>query len=69
MIDDRPVKAVIPGGSSAAMLTGDNLDIKMDFDTRELTFGFQDKDKFDPDAVKKALEAQRFPNAELLKGP
>ncbi|HLH72306.1 MAG TPA: NADH-ubiquinone oxidoreductase-F iron-sulfur binding region domain-containing protein, partial [Chloroflexota bacterium] len=33
MIDDRPVKAVIPGGSSAAMLSGDNLDIKMDFDT------------------------------------
>jgi hypothetical protein len=41
----------------------------MNFDTRELTFGFQDRDKFDPDAVKKALEAQRFPNAELLKGP
>lgn len=33
MIDDRPVKAVIPGGASAAMLAGDNLDIKMDFDT------------------------------------
>jgi NADH-quinone oxidoreductase subunit F len=33
MIDDRPVKAVIPGGSSAAMLPGDNLDFKMDFDT------------------------------------
>jgi NADH-quinone oxidoreductase subunit F len=33
MIDDRPVKAVIPGGSSAAILTGDNLDFKMDFDT------------------------------------
>lgn len=33
MIDDRPVKAVIPGGSSAAMLNGDNLDITMDFDS------------------------------------
>lgn len=33
MIDDRPVKAVIPGGASAAMITGDNLDFKMDFDT------------------------------------
>jgi NADH-quinone oxidoreductase subunit F len=33
MIGDRPVKAVIPGGSSAAMVPGDNLDFKMDFDT------------------------------------
>ncbi len=33
IIDDRPVKAVIPGGVSAAMITGDNLDFKMDFDT------------------------------------
>jgi hypothetical protein len=41
----------------------------MNFDRRELTFGFQDKERFDAEAVKKALEAQRFPNAELLKGP
>jgi NADH-quinone oxidoreductase subunit F len=30
---DRRVKAVVPGGSSAAMLGADKLDIKMDFDT------------------------------------
>jgi NADH-quinone oxidoreductase subunit F len=30
---DRKVKAVVPGGSSAAMLGADQLDIKMDFDT------------------------------------
>jgi len=41
----------------------------MKFETRQLTFGFTDKDRFDADAVKKALEAQRFPNAELLSGP
>ena len=30
---NRKVKAVVPGGSSAAMLGGDQLDIKLDFDT------------------------------------
>ena len=30
---DRQVKAVVPGGSSAAMLSASQLDIKMDFDT------------------------------------
>jgi hypothetical protein len=43
--------------------------IKMNFKTRELTFGFEDKEKFDADAVKKALEAQRFSGVELLSGP
>jgi hypothetical protein len=41
----------------------------MDFKTRELKFGFKDKDQFDPEAVKNALQAQRFPNVELLSGP
>jgi hypothetical protein len=41
----------------------------MNFDSRELKFGFADKDRFDPDAVKSALKAERFPNAELLTGP
>ena len=33
MIDDRPVKAVIPGGASAQMIGADQLDINMDFDS------------------------------------
>jgi hypothetical protein len=41
----------------------------MDFKTRELKFGFADKDRFDAEAVKKALEAQRFSKVELLSGP
>jgi hypothetical protein len=41
----------------------------MNFKTRELTFGFNDKSKFDEEAVKNALKAQRFPNAELRSGP
>ena len=41
----------------------------MDFDKRELRFGFKDRDSFDAEAVKKALEGQRFPDAELLSGP
>jgi len=43
--------------------------IKMDFKARELRFGFEDKDEFDADAVKKALQAQKFSNVELLSGP
>jgi hypothetical protein len=41
----------------------------MNFDTRELKFGFQDKGRFDAEAVKKALAAQGFANAEHLSGP
>jgi hypothetical protein len=41
----------------------------MDFDARELSFGFKDRARFDAEAVKKALEGQRFANAELLSGP
>jgi hypothetical protein len=41
----------------------------MDFTARELKFGLADKDRFDAEAVKKALQAQRFPNVELLSGP
>jgi hypothetical protein len=43
--------------------------IQMDFTARELKFGFTDKAKFDAEAVKKALETQRFANVELLSGP
>ncbi|MBR56717.1 MAG: NADH-quinone oxidoreductase subunit F [Myxococcales bacterium] len=32
-LDDRPLKAVIPGGSSCPMLTPDEIDIAMDFDS------------------------------------
>jgi hypothetical protein len=41
----------------------------MDFKTRELKFGFTDKDRFDADAVKSALKTQGFADAELLAGP
>jgi hypothetical protein len=41
----------------------------MDFKARELRFGFKDKDRFDAEAVKKALQAQRFADVELLSGP
>jgi hypothetical protein len=41
----------------------------MNFDQRELKFGFRDRTQFDADAVKKALEGQRFPGVELLSGP
>ncbi|MBC8075324.1 MAG: NADH-quinone oxidoreductase subunit NuoF [Chloroflexales bacterium] len=32
MRDDRPVKIVVPGGASAAWLTGDKLDVTMDYE-------------------------------------
>jgi hypothetical protein len=38
----------------------------MNFDTRELKFGFADKDRFDKEAVVKALQAQRFADVEFL---
>jgi hypothetical protein len=41
----------------------------MDFKARVLQFGFKDKDHFNAEAVKGALEAQRFANVELLSGP
>ena len=41
----------------------------MDFKARELKFGFKDRAAFDAEAVKNALEAQRFTNVELLSGP
>jgi hypothetical protein len=41
----------------------------MDFKNRELKFGFVEKDRFDAEAVKKALQDQRFANVELLSGP
>ena len=41
----------------------------MDFKSRELKFGFTDKDRFDAEAVKNALKAQRFADVEMLSGP
>ena len=41
----------------------------MDFKARALKFGFKDKNRFDAQAVKDALKAQRFANVELLSGP
>jgi NADH-quinone oxidoreductase subunit F len=38
MIDDKKVKAVLPGGVSMGVLTGDELDMKMDF-TDPLNYG------------------------------
>lgn len=33
MIDDRPVKIVVPGGASAPWLTGDHLDVNLDYES------------------------------------
>lgn len=33
IIDDKPLKGVIPGGASAAVLTADEIDLSLDFDT------------------------------------
>jgi hypothetical protein len=41
----------------------------MNFKARELTFGFKDKAHFDADAVKKALEGEKFTKVALLSGP
>jgi hypothetical protein len=41
----------------------------MNFKERELTFGFKDRSRFDAQAVKSALEKEKFPNVELLSGP
>jgi hypothetical protein len=41
----------------------------MDFKKRDLTFGFKDRAAFDAEAVKTALEKEKFPNVELIAGP
>jgi hypothetical protein len=41
----------------------------MDFKSRELKFGLNDRDRFDADAVKRALGGQGFAGVELLSGP
>jgi len=41
----------------------------MDFKARALKIGFKDKNRFDAQAVKDALKAQRFANVELQSGP
>jgi hypothetical protein len=43
--------------------------IKMEFKTRELTFGLKDKSHFKEEDLKKALKDQGFPNAEVRAGP
>jgi hypothetical protein len=41
----------------------------MDFKARELKFGFKERDRFDAEAVQRALKGQGFANVELLSGP
>jgi hypothetical protein len=41
----------------------------MDFKTRELRFGLNDKSKFMPQLVVDALKAQGFPDVEFKGGP
>ena len=41
----------------------------MDFKTRELRFGVNDKNKFDAQDVKSALKAEGFADAEVVSGP
>jgi hypothetical protein len=43
--------------------------ITMDFKSRELKFGLKESDRFDADAVKKALGDEGFAGVELLSGP
>jgi hypothetical protein len=37
----------------------------MDFETRELKFGVNDKSRFNAEALLKALKSQGFPNATV----
>jgi hypothetical protein len=41
----------------------------MDFSTRELRFGLNDKSKFDAIQVAEALKREGFPDVELKLGP
>jgi hypothetical protein len=41
----------------------------MDFKTRELRFGVNDKSKFSSQEVISALKAEGFPDAEVTAGP
>jgi hypothetical protein len=43
--------------------------IQMDFKTRELRFGLNDKSKFSAQQVADALKAQGFPDVEFKGGP
>lgn len=47
----------------------EHVTIKMDYKARELRFGFNDRHRFDAEAVRKALQAQGFADVELLSGP
>jgi hypothetical protein len=41
----------------------------MNFKARELRFCLRDKSQFNGEALKKALEAERFPNVQVKTGP
>jgi hypothetical protein len=41
----------------------------MNFTARELRFGLKDKNQFDEEALKKALEAERFPGVQVKVRP
>jgi hypothetical protein len=41
----------------------------MDFKTRELRFGLNDKSKFSAQEVMSALKAEGFPDAEVTSAP
>lgn len=43
--------------------------IQMDFKARELRFNLKDKSQFNADAVKNALKAQKFAEAEVKSAP
>jgi hypothetical protein len=41
----------------------------MNFKARELRFCLKDKGPFDEEALKRALKAEGFPNAQVKSGP
>jgi len=41
----------------------------MDFKTRELRFNLKDKKQFSADALKNALKAQKFAEAQIRSAP
>jgi hypothetical protein len=43
--------------------------ITADVHTHLATFGIKDKNKFNLEQVKKALQGQQFPEVELISGP
>ena len=43
--------------------------IQMEFKTRELRFGFNDRSKFNAEEVKRALKSEGFAGAEVVSAP